>query len=136
MRVPHFCFVYSAASATVGMSAGIWMGIAEDFTVAPAHAHLNLLGWVTMMLYGLYHRAAGAADGLVRTQVALNAAGVPLMAGGLAAYLASGNTALVPFVIAGSLLCFASMILFGVVVLRGATRADGAATGSWLPVGS
>jgi hypothetical protein len=41
----------------VGESLGIWMGVAHDFTLAPAHAHLNLLGWVTLAAYGLIHRA-------------------------------------------------------------------------------
>jgi hypothetical protein len=40
-----------------GETLGIWMGIAHDFTLAPAHAHLNLLGWVTLAAYGLMHRA-------------------------------------------------------------------------------
>src|SRR5262245_26327667 len=41
----------------IGMSVGIWMGVREDILYAPAHAHLNLVGWVTLCLYGLIHRA-------------------------------------------------------------------------------
>ena len=37
---------------------GIAMAMRQDFTLAPAHAHLNLLGWVSMALYGLYYRGA------------------------------------------------------------------------------
>ena len=33
------------------------MGMNNDFTLAPAHAHNNLLGWVSMAIYGLYFRA-------------------------------------------------------------------------------
>jgi hypothetical protein len=36
----------------VGMVAGIVMGIREDFTLAPAHAHLNLVGGVLLFLFG------------------------------------------------------------------------------------
>ena len=39
----------------VGMVVGIIMGMQENFTLAPAHAHLNLLGWVTMGLYGTFY---------------------------------------------------------------------------------
>jgi hypothetical protein len=46
------------------MSGGILMAIAQDFTLAPAHAHLNLLGWVTMALYGLF--VTGQVGGVVR----------------------------------------------------------------------
>ena len=37
--------------ALVAMFLGITMGIREDFTQAPTHAHLNLVGWVSMALY-------------------------------------------------------------------------------------
>ena len=40
-----------------GEGFGIWMGANEDFTLAPAHAHLNLVGWASLSLYGLIHRA-------------------------------------------------------------------------------
>jgi hypothetical protein len=40
----------------VGMGFGIWMGIRQDFQFADAHAHWNLLGFVTSTLYGLVHR--------------------------------------------------------------------------------
>lgn len=41
----------------VGESLGIHMGISQDFTLVPAHVHLNLLGWVTLAAFGLMHRA-------------------------------------------------------------------------------
>src|SRR3569833_3197240 len=41
--------------ALVGMGLGIYMGISQDFTLAPAHAHNNLLGWVGMAIFGLYY---------------------------------------------------------------------------------
>jgi hypothetical protein len=122
-----FCFVFAGSSALVGMVAGIVMGILQDFTIAPAHAHLNLLGWVTMALYGLYHRSIGRVGGwLDWTQVLTGAFGAATMGGGLALYLHSGDHAFFPLVIAGSLLAFAGMVLFlGIVVadLMGFSRA-------------
>ena len=53
LRISDFCFVVAALAALGGMGLGIVMGISQDFTLAPAHAHLNLLGWVTMAIYGL-----------------------------------------------------------------------------------
>ena len=44
-----------------GMVFGITMGIRQDFTLAPAHAHLNLIGFVLMFLVGLYYRIVPAA---------------------------------------------------------------------------
>ncbi len=40
----------------IGMSLGLKMGMTQDFTLHPLHAHLNLLGFVLMTLFGLvYH---------------------------------------------------------------------------------
>jgi hypothetical protein len=33
------------------------MGAAHDFQFAPVHAHLNLLGWASLALFGLIYRA-------------------------------------------------------------------------------
>lgn len=119
MRISDFCFIFAALSALGGMVLGITMGISQDFTLAPAHAHLNLLGWVTMAIYGLYHRGIGRSGGLAGwVQVALGAAGAAAMSGGLGAYLGFGDTDFLPTVIAGSLLAFLSMLLFVGLVLQ------------------
>lgn len=47
--------------ALCGMGLGVWMGKSDDFTLAPVHAHINLLGWVSMLLYGLVYRAVPRA---------------------------------------------------------------------------
>ena len=46
----------------MGMGMGIAMAIARDHAVTPAHAHLNLLGWVSLFLFGLYYRLNPALD--------------------------------------------------------------------------
>ncbi len=47
--------------ALTGMGLGVWMGASEDIRLTPVHAHINLLGWVSMMLYGLFYRAVPKA---------------------------------------------------------------------------
>ncbi len=124
MRACDFAFTAAALAGLIGMGFGIRMGMSQDFTLAPAHAHLNLLGWVTMALYGLYHRTAARRRGrLVWAQVGCGAAGAVLMAGGLAAYLATGDGALTGLIVAGSLLSVASMALFLAIVLSDARLA-------------
>ena len=49
--------LYSVA----GVSLGIYMGASGDHSMFPVHAHLNLLGWVAMTLFGLFYRAFPAA---------------------------------------------------------------------------
>ena len=109
------------------MCLGVFMGINQDFTLSPAHAHLNLLGWVSLALYGLYHRGvARASDRLAWVQASSAAAGATLMAGGLAAYLMVHTDDFAPFIIGGSLLAIAGMALFvaqAVIDMRAGDRA-------------
>jgi hypothetical protein len=118
MRIAHFCFIAAICAALGGMSLGIVMGMRQDFSLAPAHAHLNLLGWVTMALYGLYHRGVERpSQRLAWVQVGAGATGAVMMAGGLAVYLGLGLEGAVTSVIFGSLLCLLSMMLFLVIVV-------------------
>lgn len=117
MKIEHFCFVVAALAALIGMCVGLFMGIAHDFTLAPAHAHLNLLGWVTMSLYGLYHRGRERiATRLSWIQVVAGATGFVCMSGGIGMLLASGIAAAFPIAIGGAILCILSMLLFLTIV--------------------
>ncbi|MAZ03299.1 MAG: hypothetical protein CMN56_09190 [Sneathiella sp.] len=40
----------------LGMALGIYMAASQDHSQMPTHAHLNLLGWVTMALMGLIYK--------------------------------------------------------------------------------
>ncbi|HEY8594354.1 MAG TPA: hypothetical protein VIL84_03835 [Devosiaceae bacterium] len=47
--------------ALAGMAFGIYMSATGVHDLAPAHAHNNLIGYVTMMLYGLYYKVVPQA---------------------------------------------------------------------------
>ena len=38
-----------------GVVMGIVMAASENVTLRPVHAHLNLLGWVSLALFGLFY---------------------------------------------------------------------------------
>jgi hypothetical protein len=103
----------------IGMLAGIAMGITQNFMLAPAHAHLNLVGGVLLFLFGLYYRlvpAAGTAA-LAKVQGSLHIAGGILFPLGVALVLLKGpSVEAAP--IAGSLIVVAAMLLFAVIVFR------------------
>ena len=42
---------------TFGMGFGIWMGIHQRFDQAHLHAHINLIGFASMVLFGLLYRS-------------------------------------------------------------------------------
>jgi hypothetical protein len=103
----------------VAMLAGIAMGIAQNFVLAPAHAHLNLIGGVLLFLFGLYYRLVPAAGTttLAKVQGWLHMVGAILFPAGVAAVLLKGpSVEAAP--IAGSLLVVAAMALFAVIAFR------------------
>ena len=103
----------------IGMLAGIAMGIEQDFMLAPAHAHLNLVGGVLLFLFGLYYRLVPAAGSsiLARVQGWLHIVGAILFPAGVALVLLKGPS-LVVAPIVGSLIVTVAMALFAVIVFR------------------
>jgi hypothetical protein len=105
----------------IGMLAGITMGIQQNFTLAPAHAHLNLVGGVLLFLFGLYYRLVPAAGTttLAKVQGWLHMVGAVLFPAGIAVVLLKGP-AFEAAPVAGSLIVVAAMALFVVIVFRSA----------------
>jgi hypothetical protein len=103
----------------VGMLLGIVMGIREDFTLQPAHAHLNLVGGVLLFLFGLYYRLvpAAAADRLATHQGWLHIIGGILFPAGVAVVVLEGPS-FIALPIVGSLLVVAATALFALIVFR------------------
>jgi hypothetical protein len=60
---------------------GIYMGATEDFTDVAVHAHLNLLGWVSLGLCGIIYALAPhlAETMLARAHFWLHNIGLPLL---------------------------------------------------------
>jgi hypothetical protein len=56
-RIPLLFLATAAACMVAGVTLGIAMGMAHDFTLAPVHAHTNLVGWASLALMGLTLRA-------------------------------------------------------------------------------
>jgi cbb3-type cytochrome oxidase subunit 1 len=103
----------------VGLGLGIGMGITQDFRLMPAHAHLNLLGFVALFLAGLYYNAvpAAAATRLAKIHAWVAAIGAVLFPIGIALVLLVGPQ-FEPVAIIGSLIVFVGMALFAWVVFR------------------
>jgi len=54
-RVSAAFFAIGGLLLLSGMLLGEYMGAHENFALAPLHAHINLLGWVTLALYGTFY---------------------------------------------------------------------------------
>lgn len=56
-RIGLWFILLAGLCLSVGVYLGMWMGVNKDFTLAPVHAHLNLLGWASLALFGLTYSA-------------------------------------------------------------------------------
>src|ERR1700730_18075726 len=97
-RVSLWFFAVAPIYVLIGMGFGIFMGATENFTLAPAHAHLNLIGWVTMALYGTFYALAREASKKLAWVVFwLNNAGAAIMFPSLSMVLVFGDSS--PFLL-------------------------------------
>jgi cbb3-type cytochrome oxidase subunit 1 len=98
----------------VAVCLGLVMGMIQNFSFTSVHAHLNLLGWVSMALFGIIYSIypKAAKTKLAKTHFWLHNIGVPVMQGALFIEMLTGNTALTIGIIIGSLLVVVGTLLF------------------------
>jgi len=66
MSISRNFLVMGALYLVVGILFGAYMGGSGDHTLAPVHAHINLLGFTLMTVFGLAYRLMPAlAEGLL-----------------------------------------------------------------------
>jgi len=102
-----------------GMMWGIVMAISHDHSAMPAHAHLNLLGWVSLFLFGIFYHLHPAIDRsrVAVAQVAIWIVATIVMVTGIW-LIHSGREIGEPIAAVGSLAVFADMLVFGWLVAR------------------
>jgi hypothetical protein len=99
-----------------GMAFGMWMGMNENFQLADAHAHLNLLGFVVPTLYGLLHHTypSLARSRLAWPQCIAHFVGVLVFIPGLVVAIQTGNPA---GAIVGATIVMLAALTFGYIFL-------------------
>ncbi|UVK49336.1 cbb3-type cytochrome c oxidase subunit I (plasmid) [Mesorhizobium sp. AR07] len=107
----------------LGIGAGLQMAISGDHGAFPAHAHINLLGWVTSAIFGGYYalNPAKAARKIAMVHYGLYTVGLVVMLPALYLMLHGGYTALEPIVAGGSLIVAAAVVVFAFVVFSSGT---------------
>jgi hypothetical protein len=115
----RICWISSPVYLLVGMGFGIWMSATQDHTLAPAHAHLNLIGGVLMAIFGgFYTLFPGSAQTmLARIQVGITHLAVWFMFPGIIMAITGKGETLAKI---GSVLGILAIVLF----LVQAARAD------------
>ena len=118
-RVSLAFFSVAALYGLIGMSWGMHMSASQNHSLMPAHAHLNLLGWVSLFLFGIYYERRPALDTsrLAMIQVVLWSIGTVVLTIAVAA-IHLGYHAADPVAGLASLLVLAAMMMFAYFVFR------------------
>ena len=115
-NIARMFIIVGAVAALVGMVMGIGMGMAEEFTYSPVHAHINLVGSASLALFGLaYKTGLAKQDRLAVIHFWVAVIGAIVLPLGIYISMSAKNPALA---IIGSLITLVSMILFLVDVAR------------------
>ncbi len=117
MKASALSFRLAVLFVVAGMAMGIGMAMTHNHSIMPAHAHLNLLGWVSLFLFGIYYERRPTLDTsrLALLQVGVWAVGTVVLTAAVAA-IHLGYTVAEPFAGIASLALLGSMLLFAYVV--------------------
>jgi hypothetical protein len=98
----------------IGVGIGMAMGIRQDFTLRPVHAHVNLLGWTTMALAGLIYSVfpSAGASLLAKAHFWLMNIALPVMMSALAYVLVTGDMQAIPVLGAAEIAAALAVICF------------------------
>lgn len=104
----------------IAVSLGLIMGIIHNFALSSVHAHLNLLGWVSMAIFGIIYSLYPTASEtkLAKTHFWLHNIGLPVMQGGLFIMVLTQNEAFTIVTIVGSIMVVIGVFLFGINILK------------------
>jgi len=119
MKASSLCFRGAVLCVIAGMLWGLHMAISGDHSAHPAHAHLNLVGWVSLFLIGIYYRLHPVLehDRRAHLQVWSWLVGTVVMAIGVG-LVHTGTLQAEPLAAGGSLIVLASTLLFAWLLFR------------------
>jgi FtsH-binding integral membrane protein len=119
MKASSLSFPAATLMAIAGMVWGIVMAASGDHSAMPAHAHLNLLGWVSLFLFGIFYHLHPGVD---RSRAAIVQVSVWIVATVVltigVALIYAGREIGEAVATAGAVMVLADMLLFGWLVVR------------------
>lgn len=104
-----------------GVALGLHMAKSGNHTMYPLHAHINLLGWVSMALFGLIYRQFPtlANSPLAKTHFWLYNLALPVNMVALFMYL-DGHVRIEPLLAIASMVLGLAIALFAINVVKNA----------------
>ena len=112
-------FRIAALYLLLGVIMGIVMAASEDFTLRPVHAHINLLGWVSLALFGVFYTVYphAAATKVARVQFWGYTVALPLQMVALGLFI-TGHPAVTPLLGISSVVIALAVVCFVINVWR------------------
>lgn len=103
----------------VGVVIGIVMAASHDYTLRPVHTHVNLAGWASMAIFGLFYRAVPAAadSTMAKAHFWIYNISAPILLVLLTMFV-SGNTAIEPLLAISSIALAIGFLCFAIVVWK------------------
>lgn len=116
----NWLFRISVSIGLFGMLFGVAMGMTQNFVLAPVHAHLNLVGYVSLFMFALYYRVVprAAADRLATIQAVVSVIGAILFPIGIVCVRLGDRALFKPVLVAGWITVVTGMLLFVMIVYR------------------
>jgi len=113
MKASTLGFRIAVLCAAIGMIIGLMMAASHNHAVMPAHAHLNLLGWVSLFLFSIFYKLHPVADTtlIAKIQVMVWTFGAVVMATGVG-LIYTGRTIGEPLAGIGSIATLIGLALF------------------------
>ena len=133
MKASSLSFRAAVLLVIVGMTWGLVMAISQDHSAMPAHAHLNLLGWVSLFLFGIFYKLHPALNYSAKAlaQVVIWIAATLVLTCGVA-LVHTGHDIGEPIAAIGSIVALGDMLFFGWLV-HDATRSVASTPVSTVP---
>jgi hypothetical protein len=105
----------------IGVALGLHMAKSGNHGMYPVHAHINLLGWVSMVLFGLIYRQfpAMAGNKLAKAHFWIYNLALPVNMATLYMYL-GGNADIEPVLGVASMVLGLAIAIFAINVLKNA----------------
>jgi hypothetical protein len=119
MKASDLAFRIAVCLGLIGMTGGVLMAASHNHDLHPAHAHLNLLGWVSLFLLGGFYKMHPALDVRrgAKWQVLAWSFGTIVLTIGVSAIYA-GYPQADPIAAIGSIIVVGCMLWFAYFVFR------------------
>lgn len=110
----------------LGISFGLYMSLTHVFNLTSVHVHVNLLGWMSLALVGIFYHLYPNLEktGLAKAHFWLHNIGLPVMMIAIALAILGVNPVFFPIATAGGAMTLIGIFCFGFNVLMNMGKAS------------